>query len=123
MSQKADDLENARKKVMRDIQAEQAVTFISMAIIASIPLALLFGAFLLNDERSIHSLHLFSHQMAVLITCAGLVSLSVGLIALIYNSLTPYNSRFRILHEIARWHWLGIAAPIGIFYPPFLLGP
>jgi tetratricopeptide (TPR) repeat protein len=117
------ELEKARQMVMREIQGEQAVTIVSFLLIGSIPLALLTGAFLLNDERSIHSLHLASHAFAVFITCAGLVSLSVGVIALVYNFITPYNPHFRILHEIARWHWLGIAAPFGIFYPPLLLSP
>jgi tetratricopeptide (TPR) repeat protein len=126
------NLEKARQTVLSDVRREQVRTIVALAFpVVAIYMLLAAGTIagflsrrtdgsLLPLDQTAASPALV---VAIAIVFAGWLScvLLVGII--IYDSLQPYNHRFPLLHETARWLRLILVAPAGIIFPPIILGP
>jgi tetratricopeptide (TPR) repeat protein len=128
------NLEKARQIVLRDVRSEQlativAVTF-SLFVVTIVFACLLAGLCFHGADGFIHSVRQLPHGLRAGVLIVAIVMLSAGFLgtlilvaSALYDSLLPYDSRFPLLHETARWLHLLLYAPFGIVFPSLVVGP
>lgn len=128
------NLDKARQIVLREVRSEQVTTIlavtVSLFVITILLACVLAGLLFHGAEGFTHSVRQLPHGLAVGMMIVGIIILSAGLLGcfvlvgtILYDSALPYDSRFPLLHETARWLLLLICAPFGVVLPPLILGP